>query len=430
MVISKAARVTETENAAPDARVPNRYKQTEVGVIPDDWQVSPLEEFTSFISYGFTNPMPTSESGVYMITAKDINHGRIQFDTARCTTEEAYRTLLTAKSRPKNGDLLLTKDGTLGRLALVDQRTICINQSVAILRPNSKAVPEFLKALLEAPVYQNRMLEDAGGSTIKHIYITIVNQMPVAVPPTKAEQEAISEALSDADALIDSLEQLLAKKRLVKQGAMQELLTGKKRLPGFSGEWEMVCMREILSQSATYGIVTAGTFVQNGVKMLRGGDIVDGRVNIELPMVSKEKAAEYSRTALAKNDVVIALVGYPGASARIPDGLIGANISRAVGLLRLNGKALPDYLVCFLNSHYGRRMVLAPSAGSAQQVVNLAAMNKLEFSIPPLPEQKAIAAILSDIDAEIAALEKRFTKARQIKQGMMQELLTGRTRLI
>ncbi|MEA3487003.1 MAG: restriction endonuclease subunit S, partial [Thermodesulfobacteriota bacterium] len=203
------------------------YKQTEVGVIPGDWEVSPLEAFTSFISYGFTNPMPTSESGVHMITAKDINSGKIQFDTARCTTEEAYRTLLTAKSRPKKGDLLLTKDGTLGRLALVGDRTVCINQSVAVLRPNTKAIPEFLKVLLEAPAYQNRMLEDAGGSTIKHIYITIVNRMPLVVPPTKAEQTAIATALSDADALIQSLEKLIAKKRDIKQGAMQELLKPK-----------------------------------------------------------------------------------------------------------------------------------------------------------------------------------------------------------
>lgn len=132
-------------------KIPAGYKQTEVGVIPEDWEIKSLEAFTSFISYGFTNPMPTSESGVYMITAKDINNGKIQFDSARCTTEEAYRTLLTAKSRPKKDDLLLTKDGTLGRLALVDDKTVCINQSVAVLRPNANVVSQFLKVLLEAP---------------------------------------------------------------------------------------------------------------------------------------------------------------------------------------------------------------------------------------------------------------------------------------
>ena len=166
------------------------------------------------------------------------------------------------------------------------------------------------------------------------------------------------------------------------------------------------------------------------MKMLRGGDIVDGRINSDLPMVAPEKAMEYGRTTLVANDVVIALVGYPGASAKIPDALIGSNISRAVGLLRLNGKVTPDYLVCMLNSDTGRRMVLAPSAGSAQQVVNLAALNKLEFNIPKPSEQTAIATILSDMDAELAELDARLAKARHIKQGMMQELLTGRIRLL
>jgi type I restriction enzyme, S subunit len=147
-------------------------------------------------------------------------------------------------------------------------------------------------------------------------------------------------------------------------------------------------------------------------------------------MVSREKAAEYSRTALEKNDVVIALVGYPGASAQILDELIGSNISRAVGLLRPNGRVSADFLVCFLNSPHGRRMVLAPSAGSAQQVVNLAALNKLRFSIPTIPEQTAIAEVLSDMDAELWVLGQRREKARALRQAMMQELLTGKTRLV
>ena len=103
---------------------------------------------------------------------------------------------------------------------------ICINQSVAVLRPNTKVKPPFLAALLQCDLYQRRMIEDAGGSTIKHIYITIVNQMPVGVPRSRDEQQAIAEALGDADALIGALEALIAKKRDVKQGAMQELLTG------------------------------------------------------------------------------------------------------------------------------------------------------------------------------------------------------------
>src|SRR5690606_10916681 len=104
----------ESENSVVSAG----YKKTEVGVIPKDWIVEPLENFTSFISYGFTNPMPTTSSGPYMITARDIANGKIQYREARTTDIEAFNKLLTPKSKPKKDDLLLTKDGTLGRLAL------------------------------------------------------------------------------------------------------------------------------------------------------------------------------------------------------------------------------------------------------------------------------------------------------------------------
>lgn len=260
--------------------------------------------------------------------------------------------------------------------------------------------------------------------------ISMANLKKYKIPlPPLPEQEAIAEALSDADALIEALEQLIAKKRQVKQGAMQELLIGEKRLPGFSGEWKPVTLIDVLAQSATYGIVKAGEFQLTGVPMVRGGDIKDSKILTDLPYVTEEKSNEFARTILKVDDVVIALVGYPGEAAKVPSELVGANISRAVGLLRLNGKVNPDYLVCYLNSPQGRSMVLAPSAGSAQLVVNLSELNKLQFNLPPLPEQTAIAEILSDMDAEIAALEGKLSKARQVKQGMMSELLTGRVRL-
>lgn len=139
------------------------YKHSDVGVIPKDWACEPLSRFFSFISYGFTNPMPTVHDGIFMITAADINDGRLQLEAARRTSETAYRTLLSAKSKPRPNDILLTKDGTLGRLALVGDEVICINQSVAVIRPNERVEPQFLKLLLESPRYQKRMVEDGGG---------------------------------------------------------------------------------------------------------------------------------------------------------------------------------------------------------------------------------------------------------------------------
>ena len=168
-----------------------------------EWEYAPLGEVCSRITYGFTNPMPTVDGdGAYMVTAKDIKNGRIQYQTARKTSWDAYRNKLTDKSRPSKGDLLLTKDGSIGRLALCDRDDICINQSVALLQSNGKADFRYIKYLLEAPEYQRKMESDSDGSTIKHIYITRVDKMVIPLPPRK-EQKGIVAILGTLDDKIE-----------------------------------------------------------------------------------------------------------------------------------------------------------------------------------------------------------------------------------
>ncbi|MCV7047750.1 restriction endonuclease subunit S [Mycobacterium frederiksbergense] len=150
------------------------------------------------ITYGFTNPMPTAADGPYMVTAKDIRGGRIDYDSARRTTWDAYRNKLTDKSRPRVGDVLLTKDGSIGRVAVCDAPVLCINQSVALLQLNNLVVPSFLAYLLQAPVYQAQMEADSDGSTIRHIYITRVDKMEISIPEPP-EQRAIVDVLSALD---------------------------------------------------------------------------------------------------------------------------------------------------------------------------------------------------------------------------------------
>ncbi len=158
--------------------------------VPEGWDVEELRGFLELITYGFTNPMPDADVGPWKLTAKDIVGGRINYSTARKTTHEAFEHSLTDKSRPRVGDVLLTKDGSIGRVAVVDRPGVCINQSVALLRPNDRISSEYLKYLLLSPYYQSVMEGDSDGSTIKHIYITRVDKMRVAVPPP-AEQLSI-----------------------------------------------------------------------------------------------------------------------------------------------------------------------------------------------------------------------------------------------
>ena len=161
----------------------NETQSAEIGEVPTHWEVAPLNYFTDRVTYGFTNPMPDAETGPFKITAKDINHGRILYESARRTTREAFENELTPKSRPSVGDVLLTKDGSIGRVAIVDAEGICINQSVAVIQTTKRVESVFLKYLLQTPFYQRRMANDADGTTIKHIYITRVDKMEVAVPP-------------------------------------------------------------------------------------------------------------------------------------------------------------------------------------------------------------------------------------------------------
>lgn len=194
-------------------------------------------------------------------------------------------------------------------------------------------------------------------------------------------------------------------------------------------DWAVPFLRQHLLQDATYGVVKAGAFQRTGVPMLRGGDIKNGSIAEDQPLISAEKSQEYSRTVLREQDVVIALVGYPGETAVIPKRLVGANISRAVGLLRPARNLRPEFLACYLNSPDGRKEFLRPSAGSAQIVVNLGALNRLRLPLPTLREQRAIAAALSDVDALLGGLDRFIAKKRDLKQAAMQELLTGQTRL-
>jgi len=175
-----------------------------LGDVPEHWEVSRVGLVCDYISYGFTNPMPAMDEGPYMLTANDINYGYVQYHTARRTCSEAFAHL-TEKCRPVKDDLLLTKDGTLGRLAIHDGCEACINQSVALLRANKKRTTSlFMWLALQSGLYQRRMIYEAGGTTIKHIYISRLAKMPLAIPGL-VEQSLIVDTLSDRTSEFDTL---------------------------------------------------------------------------------------------------------------------------------------------------------------------------------------------------------------------------------
>jgi type I restriction enzyme, S subunit len=204
--------------------------------MPKHWRLAALGTLLRRITYGFTNPMPTSDVGPLMLTANDIGDGVIRAGTARRTTQAAFDGLLTDKSRPKHGDILLTKDGTLGRVALFKGGNACVNQSVAVLTPNRDLVlPELLAELLAVAAYRDALVFEAGGTTIKHLYISKVVKQKVALPPL-GEQPALAAALRSARSshskAAEAIEASIRLLREHRQALITAAVTSELEIPG------------------------------------------------------------------------------------------------------------------------------------------------------------------------------------------------------
>jgi len=261
-------------------------------------------------------------------------------------------------------------------------------------------------------------------------------QFKIPLPPTLAEQEAIAGALSDADELIESLEKLIAKKRQIKHGTMQELLTGKRRLPGFTEKWETKRLGEL---GATYGGLTGKTKADFGKGEARYITFLNvmNNVRIDLDQVDAVdvRAGEH-QNAVRNGDL------FFNGSSETPEevGMCSVLLDEVENLylnsfcfgyrLFADNSADRLFLTYYLRSGVGRKLLFSLAQGATRHNLSKTALMAVAMKLPPLNEQSAIAAVLSDMDAEIAALEAKLAKARQIKLGMMQELLTGRRRLI
>ena len=333
--------------------------------------------------------------------------------------------------------------GTIGEVFYIESDFWPLNTTLFV-RDFHGNDPLFVSYLLRTIDFQIH----SGKSGVPGVNRNDLHEVVVSVPPTKAEQEAIAEALSDADVLIESLEQLIAKKRQIKQGAMQELVTGKKRLPGFATkpgykqtevgmipeDWACLSLNALVApgSSITYGIVQAGPHVESGVPYIKTGDM-SGRVlpTDGLSKTSREIAARYPRSTLRTGELVYSIRASVGAVHCVPLELDGANLTQGTARIAPNPNVFPLYLLNALRSAACQSWIDRNAKGSTYREITLETLRALPVPTPPtLAEQQAIAAILSDMDAEVTTLEEKLTKAHQLKQGMMQELLTGRIRLV
>ena len=408
------------------------YKRTEVGVIPDSWNLRPLGELGKWLSGGTPSMSIDSYwSGEFpWVSAKDMKASRLH-DSIDHITSKAVAD--GARLAPAGTVLIVIRGMILAHSFPVGraERSLAFNQDIKAVIAGADVDSNFLLYWLMANGEKLRGLTTESTHGTKRLPTEMLLRELVACPPP-LEQEAIADALTDADALIESLEQLLTKKRQIKKGAMQELLTGKKRLPGFSGKWEIKRLGQLGGFLKGRG-VTRNESATGNLACVRYGELYTRhKTHIETfySWISPDVATNATR--LEQGDILFAgsgeTKGEIGKCTAFVQGM-EAYAGGDIVILR-NRKADPLFLGYYLNTEPVNRQKASKGQGDAVVHINAAALADIQCAFPCVAEQTAIATILSDMDAEITALEAKLSKAHLIKQGMMQELLTGKIRLL
>lgn len=414
------------------------YKLTEVGVIPDDWSAKQIGDDIDLLT---GHPFPSvgyKEFGVRLLRGSNVKRGEMDWNDditqhwPRVTTD-------IARYQLQVGDLVIAMDGSLVGRSFAqltsDDLPALLLQRVARIRSNKLDV-----TYLAAFVGSDRFVKYADSvktvTAIPHISPGDIRKFTIMVPPSLREQRAIAGALSDVDALLSGLDRLIAKKVELKHAAMHQLLAGQTRLPGFHGEWEVMRLGQL---GSTYGGLTRKTKADfgNGEGQFITFMNVMSHVKIDCESFDRVRlSSNESQNRVMRGDLLL------NGSSETPEEVAMCSIlTEDVPNLYLNsfcfgfrlGNSAPAdglFLTYLIRSGEGREVMKSLAQGSTRYNLSKGALLDATVRLPSMAEQITIAAVLSDLDAELSALAARRDKTTALKQGMAQELLTGKTRLV
>jgi type I restriction enzyme S subunit len=413
------------------------YKLTEVGIIPEEWEVEPLGRIASLKNgYAFKSETYNAGGDYKVITIANVQDGYM--NAADCSQIVSVPPDVQTHQRLKPGDILVSMTGNVGRVCRVTETHCLLNQRVGKLVATD-VEDNFLFLLLRQRPFLSSMGKKAKGGAQGNLSVSDITEFPFAIPSSAVEQRAIAEVLSDSDALLDGLDRLIAQKRDIKLAAMQQLLTGRARLPGFCGEWETTTLFELADKEKE--LFDDGDWIESehittkGIRLIQTGNIGIGRFVERSPKkyIFEESFRSLRCKELRQGDLLVCRLADPaGRACVLPDtGEDKLVTSVDVTIVRPRPeRADRVFLANLLSTPEWFRAVSDRSGGTTHKRISRGALGRISIRIPAVQEQTAIAAVLSDMDAELAALEARRDKTRALKQAMMQELLTGRTRLV
>lgn len=420
------------------------YKLTEAGAIPEDWEAKRLKDISPRQSVGLViNPSTYfDKSGtVPMLVGSNVGENRINWESAKRITTASNQNL--PASRLYSEDLVMVRVGEPGITAVIPpEYDGCNCASMMIVRKHSSFNSQWLCFAMNSPLGRSRVAGVQYGTAQKQFNISDAVDFLYPVPPLP-EQRAIATALSDVDALLGGLDRLIAKKQDFKVAAMQQLLTGQTRLPGFSGEWEVKRLGDLFKFSGGYSASRDQLSIE-GHCYLHYGDIhgslktiIDTNADYQdIPKLDVPLKRVSPESLLADGDVVFVDASEDDAGTSKHVVVVNKRgLPFIAGLHTIVAKAKTaefahGYLQYCFQTQTIREQFMFYAVGTKVSGISKSNIVKLTVPVPSVPEQTAIATILSDMDAELAALQARRSKTQALKQAMMQELLTGRIRLV
>ncbi|RVG68719.1 restriction endonuclease subunit S [Sinorhizobium meliloti] len=412
---------------------PISARQTDIGTIPDGWDVQPLAQLLDFQN-GFNAEKSSYGTGVpfanvlEVITKSHLTEGDIPGRVAVNANQ-----LQAFLVRP--GDILFNRTSeTQDELGLasvyVGSAQIIFGGFVIRGRVKSSRLnATFAGYLLRAPAVRRQIVARGQGAVRANIGQSELGSVVVPLPPAH-EQVAIAEALGDCNALIARFEILIAKKCRIKHGAMQELMTGRQRLPGFDGKW---ASKKIGEFSACSAGGTPNTLIprywDGSIPWMNSGELHLKHVRDVEGRITEEGLRNSAAKLLPAHCILIGLAGQGKTRGTVATNLVPLCTNQSIAAIYPSSEVLHNFLYHNLDSRYEELRELSAGDGG-RGGLNLRLIQSIDIALPSKAEQKAIADIFDDLDAEIAGLEDKLRKAREVRQGMMQELLTGRVRLV
>ena len=400
------------------------YKQTEVGVIPEEWDCAAIGGVTD-ICVGrdlHEEIFSTADDSTYRFPVYSntvANQGLYGF----YSIPEYEGDSLTVVGRGVGLGTAFARKGGYGAIG-----------RLLVLLPNKhRADARFLATFINQKV---SIFVETGG--IPQLTGIQFSKYKVALPSI-SEQCAIAEALSDMDVLLGALDRLIAKKRDLKQAAMQQLLTGQTRLPAFHGEWEVKTLYDLADRKKELfddgDWIEAEFLTESGIRLVQTGNIGEGQFTDKesKKYISDSSFKKLGCKELQIGDILICRLAEPAGRACILPNIGEERVITAVDVSIFRpAMSIADrrFLVNVFNTRHWFEAVSERCGGSTRTRIARGQLGKMEIKLPPLPEQTAIAEVLTDMDAELVALEQCREKTLALKHGMMQELLTGRTRLV